>query len=653
MERQFETINGRKVPHVDVDTIPKLFRNNCESFGDDQTFMRHKHYGIWKRYTWGDAYQNVKHFGLGLISMGLGPGDRVLVITENSPALIYSCYAVECARAIVATMLPDSSVEELRQVLSQVDIKFAVAEDQEQVDKLLELKDELPNLRRIIYWDSKGMWKYSQPILASFQQIQELGTEYEKKYPGTFEQHIDQGKGEDIIALIFSSGTTGRPKGTIVTNEMIMERAFRVALALQPRPHMQYLSYLLGWHYDIDMGVGLISPFILNFPEDTQTILEDIREIGAELVIFGSRQWESYTRTVQAKMMDANWFRRWIYSMAMKVASRVTAVRIKGEKTSPFWKLFMPFARLFVLRPILDRLGLIKVRYGLVAGTATSPELLYFVNTIGVKLRQLYGSSEIGVITIHQGDRFDINTVGQLVPVHPRFGKPLEYNIKDGELLISGGAGVKGYYKMPEATEEKIKDGWFHTGDCFQVTSEGEFIFLDRVADLRRLANGQHFSPQFIESHMRFCPYIKDAIALGDFSKEFVTAMVNIDRETVSRWMEQRGLSFGTFPELSQSEPICNLVKEEIIKLNRNLPAGCKVTKFVNLPKELDPDEGELTRTRKLRRGFMEDHYKDLIEAIYRGKEEFMLEVPVTYRDGRAGIIKVAIKITPVPEVIN
>ncbi len=642
-EPRVEAIAG-----IEADTIAKLFLSNCERFGDKHVCMRSKQYGIWKKYTWKDVFEEVKSFSLGLMSLGLEPGDRVGVITENSPALFWACFAVEAARGIAATALPDSSAQELKHILSVAEVKFVVTEDQEQVDKVLEIKDDLPRLSRIIYWEPKGMWKYDYPILASFREVQELGREYEKLHPTIFKESIDQGKPDDMIALVFSSGTTGLQKGTILTNRVVMERAYRVVLALKPPKFMQYLSYLPGWDQDFGMGAGLLAPFILNFAEDPGTVLEDIREIGTEMVMFTSKQWESYARTVQAKMMDASWLGRLAYNAAVRVGYEVASARHNGKQAGIIWRLLMPVAHWSVLRALLDQIGLLKVRYAMVGGTATAPELLGFMHALGVRLRQLYGSSETGMLTLHLGDRFDVNTVGKLLPVHPALGSPLEYKIEDGEFLFKGGAVFQGYYNMPEITQKKVVDGWFHTGDALYGTPEGELVFLDRVSDLRELASGHRFPPQFIESRLRFCPFIKDAMAIGDPEKGFVSALVNIDRETTGRWMEQHKLSYGTFPELSQHPAICDLIRREIAKLNSNLPLESRVARFVNLPKELDPDEGELTRSRKVKRGFIEERYKDLIDAVYRGIDEFPAEVPVKYRDGRTAVVRVSTKINTV-----
>lgn len=631
-----------------LDTVAKLFMIKCEQWGDKKVCMRHKQYGIWNRYTWKDVYENVKSFSLGLQSLGIEPGDRVGVVTENSPAYFWTCYSVQAAKAIVAWALPDSSTTELKHIMSNADVKFIVAEDQEQVDKLLDIKDELCNLKCIIYWDCKGMWGYSEPILMSFKQIQELGKEFGKLHPELFEQSVKKGKPDDVIILLYSSGTTGLSKGAVITNKMILERAHRIVQAINPPAFMEYLSYLPGFDHDWGMGAGLLVPFIINFPEDPTTIQQNIREIGPGTVIFGSRQWEAFARDVRSKIMDANWLSRGGYWAAMRVSSKVLSTRKEGKHPGLFWLALKWFVHFLIFRPILDNLGLMKTHYAIVAGTMTSPELIDFMHLLGVRLRQLYGASELGVITLHTGDDFDSRSVGRLMPSHTDFGPPLECRIAQGELLLRGGAGIEGYYNLPEGMKDMFLGGWIRTGDSMYMTSDGELVFVDRVSFLRELSTGYTFSPQYIESQLRFCAYIKDAIALGDLEKEYVCALINIDRETVGRRVEQLGIPYSTFSELSQNEMTCRLIMQEIRRLNSNLPNEMKIRRFVNLPKELDPDEEELTRSRKLRREATENRYRQLIKVMYSGESEFLMEIPVQYRDSRTGIVKVTVRVIDV-----
>ncbi len=632
-----------KFPEVEADTVPKYLRLRARQH-PDKPFMRRKNLGIWQTYTWQEVYEHVKHFSLGLMSLGLKPQETVAIGGENEQQLFWAEYAALSAGAKVVCLYPDMTPPEVQYILENSGAVYFVGEDQEQVDKVLEVKDQLPQLRKIVYWDSRGMWHYKDPLLASFEEVEEMGQAWAREHPDLFEKSIEEGKADDVAVLSYTSGTTGLPKGVMVTHKGWLDTAFRSLMHVPTKPFTRYLSYISpAWATEQMFGItiGLVVPMVVHFPEEPETVVRNIRELGAEVLVFGPRQWEAFASLVQARMLDAGLLRRLLYKWGMAVGLKVASARTEGQRISPIWKALYPVADLLVLRSLRDNLGLSKTYLAVSGGAAMAPDVFRFFHAMGINLRNGYGTTETGLFTVHMGDKFNLETLGRWYTSHPAFGPPLEYRIdENGELLVRGASGFAGYYKNPEATEKAMAGGWYHTGDAVRMTDEGEMIYLDRVSDLRRLASGHLFPPQYIETRLRFSPYIKDVVVLGDEQKEFVTALVNIDAETMGRWAEKKGIAYSTFADLSQKAQVRELIQNEIQKVNRALDERSCVRRFVNLPKELDPDEAELTRTRKLRRDFLEKRYQDLIDAIYAWKERIVSEVPVKYRDGRTALIK-------------
>jgi long-chain acyl-CoA synthetase len=375
------------------------------------------------------------------------------------------------------------------------------------------------------------------------------------------------------------------------------------------------------------------------YPEEPQTLQEDTREIAPEVVFYGARFWESIASMVLAKMVDATFLKRYLYFLFLPVGYKLAQFKMEAKEPNLFWKIRYQVANLLVFRQLRDKLGLSRVRIGITAGAMTSPDTFRFFHAIGVNLKQSYGITEAIPVTHHRAGEIRFETVGSVAP-------GFEVRIADsGEILVRGGGVFQGYYKMPEKTAEVLKDGWFYTGDAGHLDEDGHIVYLDRVAELRELASGYKYAPQYIESRLRFSPYIKDAIALGDKSRDYVSALINIDFENCARWAEAHKVVYTTFADLSQKAEIFDLVHKDMERVNRDLPEHSRIKKFANLNKELDPDEAELTRTRKLRRGFLDERYRDLVEAIYQDKTEFIAEAAITYRDGRKGTIKTVVKI--------
>jgi len=627
------------------DTLPKLLKRNCELYGDKRVAMRVKDRGIWQEYTWKDYYEKVKCFSLGLTSLGLKAGDKVSILGENKPQWYWAELAVQASGAVAVGIYTDCTPPEVKYFVEHSDSTFVVVHDQEQVDKLLQIKDELPLLKKVIYWDPKGMWYYKDPVLISFDEVLELGRKYEETHPGLFEENVEKGKADDIAVLCYTSGTGGLPKAAMLPHEGLtaVEEGWA---AVDPWDESdEYLSFLPpAWVTEQAIGIagGLVTGMKVNFPEEPETVQENIREIAPQVLFYGPRLWESVTRTIQAKITDTTRLKRFLYHLFLPVGYKVSDLRLARKKPSLLWRALYLVGDGVLFRPLRDKVGMSKIKYAYTAGAAVSPDIIRLFQAIGVNIKQLYGGSEVGLVTLHRDGDIRPETSGTVLPIS-------EIKLSDeGEILVKNKYMFAGYYKNPEATQVTMKEGWFYTGDFGYIDEAGHLIVMDRMADVRGLAGGRKFSPQYVEVRLRFSPYIKDVMVVGGEDKEYVTAIVNIDIENVSRWASARRIAYTTFTDLSQKPEVIDLIRGDLARVNKILPEWSRIRKFVNLHKEFDPDEAELTRTRKLRRTFVEDRYSDLINALYGEEPEFVVEASVTYRDGRKGVMTTSIKITPV-----
>lgn len=634
-----------------LDTLPKILKRNYELYGE-QVAIREKDYGVWKKSTWKKVYEQVKYFASGLVALGLQPGDKVSLIGNNEPELYLSEFAVQAVGGVPVPLYPDNVPPEIEFIAKDADSVFAIVEDQEQVDKFLEIKDKLPMLKKIIYWDPTGMWLFDDPILISFQEVQELGRKQEEAHPGLFEEKIARGKGSDLAAIMYTSGTTGDPKGVVWTHSVLLDNAerYRSVLKRHLHPGAQYLTYVSpAWALEqgFGIGIGLSLPMVINFPEEPETVLENIREVAPEFLFFGPRQWEKLMSMVEAKILDANWVQRSFYRTFLSVGYKVARAKVQGKKIGIGLRLLNLLAEMLVFRPVKDKLGLTNLKVAVTGGTGISPDIFYFYHALGVELRHSYGTSETGFLTLHCDDAVRFDSVGEIFAINPEYGPPLELRISEkGEVLVKGGSFFQGYFKNPEASAKKMdSEGWYHSGDAAYFSDDGQLIFLDRLDDLRVLSTGHQFPPQYVEVRLRQSPFISDVLVLGDERKPFVGAIIDIEIETVGRWAEKRHIAYTTFTELSQMPEVRELVAQEVKKLNQNLPPESRIRRFVNLYKPLDADEGDLTRTGKLRRVFVERRYSDLIDSIYRGDSEYQVQTQVKYQDGRTGTVVAEVKI--------
>jgi len=633
---------------AEEDTLVKLLVRNYRKYGDTKVAMRKKELGIWREYTWKDYYENVKYFSLGLVSLGFERGDKLAVLGDNNPEWFWAELAAMAAGGVVTGVFVDCSPPEVRYIVDHSDSTIVVAKDQEQVDKMLQIIDQLPEVKRVIYWDHRGLRGYDHSILTSFDQVLEMGRQYEESHPGLFEENVEKGKRDDLALILYTSGTTGLPKGAMASYDYLMTSS-EINLRYYPSCETdEYLSYILpGWMVEqtLGLGVGLMVARPISFPEATSTVGENFREIAPSYIMQPSMIWESIASSIRSGIEEASFLKRFLYNLFLPVGYKIAYLRFKKKKVNWYWRVLYRVADLAAFRPVRDRYGFTKVKDALTAGAALSPDMLKFFHAHGIPLRQGYGLSEAQIVAGHRHDDIRPETVGKIFP-------EVKVKISDeGEILVGSDRIFQGYYKDPEKYHEMVRDGWLHTGDAGYIDEEGHIIYYDRLADLMELAGGEKFAPQYIESRLKFSPRIQECLVVVGEDKSYVSALINVGFANVGRWAEKKRIPYTTYVDLSQKDEVAQLIGREIAGVNKTLPEACRVKKYVVLHKEFDPDEAELTRTKKLRRSFMEERYKDLVSAIYRDASEYTVDAEVRYRDGRTGRVRTGIKIRSVEEI--
>jgi long-chain acyl-CoA synthetase len=630
-----------------LDTWPKLLDYNYQKFGR-HIAMRYKHYGIWQSYTWQDYFQNVKYLALGLLSVGFKPGDRLLIVGDNTPEWYFAELTAQCNHGISLGLYSDLSADEIKHIVNDSEATFAMVEDQEQVDKLTPILKETPHFKKIIFWRYKGLSHQKDQILQGYRDVIDLGHEYEKLHPHAFEQNIASGKADDICSIIYTSGTTGiTPKGTLHSYQSLR----RSAEYYQKLDHLQMKDSLVSyfppaWITEqwLAFGCHLLSACTVNFPESAETQQQDIREIAPTMVLYNSRLWERQVGHVQAKIQGARGIKRLTYRLFMPVGYRLADFKTRKQTPGWYWRLLNIPAYLLLFRPLRDSLGLPHARVCYTSGATLCAEAFHFYHALNIPLKNLYGSSEAGAISGSTNENINPATAGQV-------NSEVEIKITDsGEIITRNACHFLGYYNNPAATAEVLKDGWVYTGDSGYLTPEGDLVFLDRIRDRVKLACGEILTPQEIESRLKYSPFIKDAWVLAGPDRSYTSAIIIIDADNAGAWADKKKVSYTTYSDLSQKPEIYVLIGQEIAHINIDLPAGCRIKKYVNLHKEFDSDESELTRTKKLRKPFLEERYKDLINTIYGDKQSADVEVLVKYQDGRIGKTRTTIKIQPIRE---
>ena len=628
-------------------TFPRLLLEHASQRPQAHA-LREKEYGIWQTWSWQRAADEVRWMAGGLASLGFQAGHNMAIVGNNRPHLYLSFLAVQSLRGIPVPMYQDAVASEMAFVLSDADIHFVFAEDQEQVDKMLELRETMPGLAHIIYDDPRGLRNYSEPGLISVDELFELGRQYEQQHPGFYQQSVDQIQPDAVSVILYTSGTTGKPKGVCQTHASFIgsARGGQQVDGLNPGDNM--ICYLppawVGDHL-FSIAQWLVAGFTINCPESAETLSIDMREIGPSYYFAPPRVFEGMLTSVSIRMEDASKLKQKMYKAAMNVAQRVGSDILDGKSVGTGDRIKYALGNWFVYGPLKNVMGLSRIRVAYTAGAAIGPDLFRFFRSIGVNLKQLYGQTETcAYVCLQQNGRVKLNTVGEAAP-------GIELKIADnGEVLVKGVSVLKEYYKRPDATAEVIdENGYFKTGDAGVIDSDGQLRIIDRAKDVGKLASGAMFAPNYIENKLKFFPQIKEAVCFGH-DRDSVMAFINIDYEAVGNWAERQNLPYGGYVDLAAKPQVLEMVRECVEKVNADLAreagmADTQIARFLVLHKELDPDDDELTRTRKVRRGFISDKYKVLVDALYEGKSEQFIETQVKFDDGRTGKVSATLKL--------
>ncbi len=630
------------------DTFPRLLLHHAKVRGSSPA-IREKNLGIWQTSTWSMVLDEVRSIACGLAAAGLRRGMNIAIIGDNRPRLYWATAAAQSLGAVPVTLYQDAAAEEWVFVLQNAEIEYATAEDQEQVDKLLEIRARCPTLKHIYYDDGRGLRHYDQPELASFEKLQEIGRDYDRANPDFFMAEIDRGAATDVAAMFYTSGTTGNPKGVVHTHQSMLVAARMGAEWEKLDANEEVLAYLpMAWigQSIFSYAQAYVCGYCVSCPESAETVTIDMREIGPTYYFAPPRVFEALLTQITIRMEDAGWVKRRFYSYFMALATRVGARILDREAgISPIDRVLYAIGNAFVYSPLRNVLGMSRIKLAYTAGEAIGPDLFRFYRSIGVNLKQLYGSTETAVFVCIQPDhQVKADTVGP-----PVTGVELKVT-GNGEVLIKSPGLFREYYKNPSATAEaRNAEGWFHTGDAGFVDKDGHLKIIDRAKDVGRLVDGTLFAPKYLENKLKFFPYIKEAVAFGDQRAE-VCAMINIDMEAVANWAERKNLAYSGYADLASQSVVAGLVRQCIEKVNADLAAdrelgGSQIHRFVILHKELDADDGELTRTRKVRRRFIVEKYAPIIDALYGGKSEVYLDTQVKFEDGRIGSINATLKV--------
>ena len=634
---------------ADLATLPRLLRRNAQELAR-RTAIREKDRGIWQSCSWAEYHAQVRDFALGLAALGFKRGDRLSVIGDNRPRLYWAQVAAQCLGGASVPVYQDSIAKELAFVWNHADVSVIVAEDQEQIDKVMALRDQLPALRYVIYDDARGMLHYKHDWLKSFADVQAMGREFGKTHGGYFDAAIEQGRADDLAFVCYTSGTTGNPKGAMLTHGNALETAKMALRAEDFRVDDDYLAYLpMAWVGDTfyTLVMGLAVGFAINCPESPETVQRDLRELGPTLILAPPRIWENMLTAVQVKGADAPPLKRWVFERSRRAAARAEILRSEGKRIPLGLRVRMALGEFFVYGPLRDQLGLRRARWALTGGAPLGPDTFRFFRSIGVNLKQIYGSTETtGLVSVQPTREANPTTAGRPCP-------GIEVKIAErGEVLVKSAGVFRGYLKNDEATREVIDaEGWFHTGDAGFIDPRGHLVIIDRAKDVGSLADGTPFAPQFVENKLKFSPFIREAVAFGD-QRPFVTAMIAIDMNTVGNWAERRSIAYTSYMDLSGKPEVRALIAEEIRKCNETLPEAGKVRRFLLLTKDLEADDAEMTRTRKVRRRFVAEKYAAVIDAFYGGRDEVELATNITYEDGRQAMIQSRVRLENVEEAV-
>ncbi|MCE3262536.1 MAG: long-chain fatty acid--CoA ligase [Pseudoduganella sp.] len=610
--------------------------------------FREKYLGIWQTWDWQQVNAEVRALACGLAALGFQRGMNLAIIGDNRPRLYWSMLAAQCLGGVPVPLYQDAPSADMAFVLDNAEIQYAIVEDQEQVDKLLDLCEQCPHIQHIAYEDERGMRNYTHGQLMSYARLQELGREYDKAHPGFYEAAIAEGKESDSAIILYTSGTTGKPKGVCQTHKALLSAAIGGIAFDKLTDEENVLSYLpMAWVGDclFSFAQAVTAGFTVNCPESSDTVTTDLREIGPSYYFAPPRIFENMLTQVMIRMEDAGAVKRKMFHHFMDVARRVGSDILDGKQVALGDRISYAIGNLLVYGPLRNVLGMSRIRVAYTAGAAIGPDLFRFYRSIGVNLKQFYGSTETcAYICLQPDGEIKFDSVGKPAP-------GVEVKLAPtGEVLVKSPTLMQCYYKRPDATAEAIdSEGYFHTGDAGIFDSDGHLRIIDRAADVGRMNNGAIFAPNYIENKLKFFPFIKEAVAFGH-ERDKVTAFINIDMEAVGNWAERRGIAYSGYTDLAAHEQTYALVRECVEKVNADLAqealmADTQVHRFLVLHKELDPDDDELTRTRKVRRKFIAEKYAVLIDALYGGKASQYIETQVKFEDGRTGTVAADLRI--------
>lgn len=598
--------------------------------------IRERDQGIWQEYNWVQYLENVVGFAAGFDEYGIRPSDVVLIIGDNRPNLYFSILGTICLRAIPSPAYPDAPPQELLDQLRRERIRVAIAEDQEQVDKLLGLREVYPELELIIYDDPRGLDGITIPGTAAFLTVLNRGREKLKADPDLHKALVSRPSVHDVAILLHSSGTTGAPKGIPLKHGHVLSGVRNAAAAgyfHQGEIHMAYLPVAWVGDFTFSIAAALELSFTINIPEAQETALHDLREIAPTLYFSSPRAWSGMLTRIQVGIAESTPFKRWLYESYIEFAVKVERGRLKGKKPSLYQRFILKCGEFLIYGPVKDQLGLSRVERAYTAGEAIGEDVFLFFRALGLNLRQFYGQTENCALAIAQSpDDVSLTSVGRPFP-------GVEVKLSgDGEILLRGENIFDGYYNDAEATEKTLKDGWLHTGDAGQIEKDGQIVVLGRVSEIVHTTSNVRYIPTYIENRLKFSRFIKDVCVLGA-ERDYLSAILCVDIDAVGQWAQENGVSYTSYAELSQSPAVYDLTHNLITDLNAILPEGQAIERFVNLHKQFDPDDGEMTRTRKLRRDVIDQRYAAIINAIYAGESSVNFEAPITYETGQTGVI--------------
>lgn len=613
--------------------------------------MRHKEYGVWQSWTWAQLLDEIRAYSIGLKELGVAPGDKVALVGSNKPRLYWTFAAVQALGAVPVPVYAESVAEEMEYVLTHADAKFAVCQDQEQVDKLLSMEEASKTIRHIVYDEERGLRDYDHSRLHRFQGVQQLGRDKltnDQQAEQNWLDTIAQGRGDELCVMLYTSGTTGKPKGVMLSHNNVMSASRNANLFDNLTEKEEVLAYLpLAWVGDhiFSYGQFVTAGYCVCCPESQETIEVDRREIAPTYFFAPPRVFENLLTTITVRMQDAGRFKRWLYEYFMKVAARSGEDRLIGKSVSFKDKVLYTLGNLTVYGPLRNSMGMTRLKVGYTAGEAIGPEIFSFYRSLGINLKQLYGQTEASVyITAQPDGEIFADTVGKPSP-------EVELEIdQNGEVLYRSPGVFMGYYKNEEATREtKDAQGWVKTGDAGFIDSNGHLKIIDRAKDVGKLTDGSMFPPKYIENKLKFFPNIKEAVAFGD-GRDYTAVFLNIDLVAVSNWAERNNIAYASYQELAAHPEVYRMMEEHVDQVNQDLSneermAGAQISRFLVLHKELDADDGELTRTLKVRRTFIADRYGALIEALYSDKQEQFITTEVVFEDGRRGELSATVQI--------